>query len=204
MKVVLGNCAVVASRAECKLKWALMASWYSHLIYEIKKVKDFFAIFCVLLKHTTKKNLLEFLPSAPSGYRYKAVNSKHTEKKPGAKFSLGIIPWKSWTWPFFQRTDSERFSEKNNKKRKMEISVHDHLFHSSSNHIKDPMKFFTAAFWGKYLQEPNTPAEYWSSRPCLFLYAVRNVLIVSVADAGHTCQHFNTWPSLLAYCCSFH
>lgn len=26
MKVVLGNCAVVACRAACKLKWALLAS----------------------------------------------------------------------------------------------------------------------------------------------------------------------------------
>lgn len=46
---------------------------------------------------------------------------------------------------------------------------------SSFNHIKDPMELFTADFCSKYLQEQNAPTKYWSSRPCLFLYAIRNI-----------------------------
>lgn len=126
MKVALGNCAVVASRAECKLKWALLASWYPHFIYKIIGEKDFPAIFCVLLKHTTRTKLsLEFLPSAPFGYRYKAVNSSYKKETWGQILcwhnSMEVLdlafPLKKWFW---------KIQWKN--KRKMEIAVHAHLF----------------------------------------------------------------------------
>lgn len=49
------------------------------------------------------------------------------------------------------------------------------FFHSLFNHIKDSVELCTTDFWGKYLQEPNILTRCWSSRPCLFLYAIRNV-----------------------------
>jgi len=64
--------------------------------------KGFTAIFCVLLKHTTRTKLsLEFLPSAPFGYRYKAVNSSYTKRnlRPNSllavlhkSLGLGLLP----------------------------------------------------------------------------------------------------------------